>query len=90
MCLSISTISAFAQEKVKYTKDQIKKMEQYLFNEGFAGPSTKKISILILKDGSIHKGYCDDVEMKKGQIYEISVKDSATKKTRKIQGRDCE
>lgn len=50
----------------------------------------KKISILILKDGSIHKGYCDDVEMKKGQIYEISVKDSATKKTRKIQGRDCE
>ena len=84
MCLSISTISAFAQEKVKYTKDQIKKMEQYLFNEGFAGPSTKKISTLILKDGSIHKGYCDDVEMKKGQIYEISIKDSATKKPEKF------
>jgi len=84
LCVSLSTISAFAQEKVKYTKDQIKKMEQYLFNEGFAGPSTKKISTLILKDGSIHKGYCDDVEMKKGQIYEISVKDSATKKPEKF------
>ena len=84
MCLSLSTISAFAQEKVKYTKDQIKKMEQNLFNEGFAGPSTKKISILILKDGSIYKGYCDDVEMKKGQIYEISVKDSTTKKPEKF------
>lgn len=84
LCLSLSTISAFAQEKVKYTKDQIKKMEQYLFNEGFAGPSTKKISTLILKDGSIHKGYCDDVEMKKGQIYEISIKDSATKKPEKF------
>lgn len=84
MCLSLSTISAFAQEKVKYTKDQIKKMEQHLFNEGFAVPSTKKISTLILKDGSIHKGYCDDVEMKKGQIYEISVKDSTTKKPEKF------
>lgn len=45
---------------------------------------SKKISTLILKDGSIHKGYCNDLEMKKGQIYEISIKDSATKKPEKF------
>lgn len=80
LALFLMSISTLAQDKVKYTKDQVKKMEQYLFNEGFSGPSPKKISTLILKDGSIHKGYCDDIEMKKGQIYEISIKDSVTKK----------
>lgn len=55
-------------------------METYLFNEGFPGPSTKKISTIISKDGTINKGYCDNIETKKGQIYEISIKDSATKK----------
>lgn len=84
LLLSTLSVSAFAQEKVKYTKDQIKKMEQYLFNEGFSGPSSKKVSTVILKDGSIQKGYCNDVEMKKGQIYQISMKDSATKKQLKF------
>ncbi|MEG1589657.1 hypothetical protein [Chryseobacterium sp.] len=80
LVLSLTSTFSLAQEKVKYTKEQVKKMEQYLFNEGFSGPSTKKISTLILKDGSIHKGYCNDLEMKKGQIYEISIKDSTTNK----------
>lgn len=40
--LSLVSISTFAQEKVKSTKEQVKKMEQYLFNEGFPRPSTKK------------------------------------------------
>jgi len=80
LALFVASISTFAQEKVKYTKDQVKKMEQFLFNEGFSGPSTKKISTVILKDGTTHKGYCNDIETKKGQIYEISLKDSATKK----------
>jgi hypothetical protein len=80
LVLSLTSAFSFAQEKVKYTKDQIKKMEQYLFNEGFPGPSTKKISTIISKDGTVNKGYCDNIETKKGQIYEISIKDSATKK----------
>lgn len=80
LALFLVSISTFAQEKVKYTKEQIKKMEQYLFNEGFPGPSTKKISTIILKDGTVNKGFCNDIETKKGQIYEISIKDSATKK----------
>ncbi|CAD7802036.1 hypothetical protein CHRY9390_00863 [Chryseobacterium aquaeductus] len=80
LALSLVSISTFAQEKVKYTKEQIKKMEQFLFNEGFPGPSTKKISTIILKNGTVNKGFCNDIETKKGQIYEISTKDSATKK----------
>ena len=80
LALSVTGAFTFAQEKVKFSKEQIKKMEQYLFNEGFPGPSTKKISTIILKDGTVNKGFCNDIETKKGQIYEISLKDSATKK----------
>lgn len=84
LALSLTSAFSFAQDKVKYSKDQIKKMEQYLFNEGFSGPSPKKISTVILKDGTVNKGYCNDAEMKKGQIYQISLKDSATKKQMKF------
>lgn len=88
LALSLTSAFSFAQEKVKYSKEQIKQMEQYLFNEGFSGPSTKKISTIILKDGSTNKGYCNDIETKKGQIYEISIKDSATKKQMKFAADD--
>lgn len=88
MVLFLMSALAFAQDKVKYSKEDIKKMEQYLFNEGFSGPSTKKISTIILKDGSIHKGFCNDIETKKGQIYEISIKDSVTKKQMKFAAED--
>lgn len=71
---------SFAQDKVKYSKENIKKMETYLFNEGFTTPSPKKTSTIILKDGSTHKGFCSDIDTKKGQIYAISIKDSITKK----------
>lgn len=71
---------SFAQEKIKYSKEDIKKMESYLFNEGFTTPSAKKVSTIILKDGTINKGYCNKIETKKGQIYEITIKDSATNK----------
>lgn len=80
LALSFVNAFSFAQEKVKYTKEQIKNMEQYLFNEGFSAPSSKKVSTVILKDGSIHKGFCEETDMKKGQIYQITLKDSVTKK----------
>ena len=65
LALSLVSISTFAQEKVKYTKEQIKKMEQYLFNEGFPGPSTKKISTIISKDGTINKDIATILKPKK-------------------------
>ena len=67
----------FAQ-KVKYSKEEIDKMETYFFNEGFSVPSPKKTSTIITKDGKTHVGYCRDIDTKKGQIYEITVKDSIT------------
>ncbi|AZA62409.1 hypothetical protein [Chryseobacterium indoltheticum] len=80
LALSLTSAFSFAQDKVKYSKEDIKKMETYLFNEGFNIPSPKKISTIIMKDGTINKGYCSKVDSKRGQIYEIAIKDSATKK----------
>ncbi|WP_228419962.1 hypothetical protein [Chryseobacterium camelliae] len=79
LALLLAAMYAFAQ-KVKYQKEEIKKMEQYLFNEGFNIPSPKKTSTVILKDGSIHKGFCNKIDTRKGQIFEVSLKDSITKK----------
>ncbi len=63
-------------QKVKYSKDELKMLKTYYFNEGFNTPATKKVSTVILKDGSEHKGYCTGVMTKKGQIHEIIFKDS--------------
>jgi hypothetical protein len=82
MALVIASSSSFAQkaEKVKYEKAKIKEMEQYLFEEVFVSVSPKKISTVILKDQSVHKGYCKGVGRKKGQISSIEIKDSLTGK----------
>ncbi|MDQ0066150.1 hypothetical protein [Chryseobacterium lathyri] len=79
LTLCLAGTATFAQ-KVKYSKEEIKKMETYLFNEGFNSPSPKKTSTIILKDGTTHKGFCGKIETKKGQIYEVALKDSITKK----------
>ncbi|MFP3835416.1 hypothetical protein [Chryseobacterium sp. SIMBA_028] len=83
LALCVAGTTTFAQ-KVKYTKEDIKKMEMYLFNEGFNTPSPKKTSTITLKDGTSHKGFCNSIETKKGQIYEVAIKDSITKKTAKF------
>jgi hypothetical protein len=79
LALLLVSTASFAQ-KVKYSKEEIKKMEQYLFNEGFNTPSPKKTSTVILKDGTTYKGFCGKIDTKKGQIFEVSLKDSITKK----------
>jgi len=79
LALSLAGTISFAQ-KIKYSKEEVKKMEQYLFNEGFNAPSTRKTSTVILKDGSTHKGFCSKTDTKKGQIFEVILKDSLTKK----------
>lgn len=68
----------FAQDKVKYNKEELAMLKAYYFNEGFNKPATKKVSTLIMKDGSEHRGYCKGVITKKGQIREIIFKDSVT------------
>lgn len=77
--LFLVSTASFGQ-KVKYSKEEIKKMEQYLFNEGFNAPSVKKTSTVILKDGTTHKGFCSKTDTKKGQIFEVTLKDSISKK----------
>ncbi|UZT96965.1 hypothetical protein ODZ84_17410 [Chryseobacterium fluminis] len=78
--LSLVSVTSFAQ-KVKYSKEEIKKMEMYLFNEGFNTPSPRKTSTVVLKDGTTHKGFCSKIDTKKGQIFEVSLKDSISKKS---------
>ncbi|WP_117590746.1 hypothetical protein [Chryseobacterium sp. FH2] len=80
LALCLASTAVFAQDKVKYSKEDIKKMEMYLFNEGFNTPSPKKTSTIILKDGNTYKGFCSKIDTKKGQIFEVLLKDSATKK----------
>jgi hypothetical protein len=88
LLFGFSSLLSLAQEKVKYSKEEVKKMEMYLFNEGFSGPSSKKISTVVLKDGTIHKGYCKDIDTKKGQIYAITLKDSLAKKEEDFKAED--
>ncbi|AFL80529.1 hypothetical protein Aeqsu_1030 [Aequorivita sublithincola DSM 14238] len=69
---------AYAQDKVKYTDEERDMLKAYYFSEGFNQPATKKVSTVIMKDGSEHKGYCKGVVTKKGQIAQIVFKDSVT------------
>ena len=70
--------SAFAQDKIKYSDEERDMLKAYYFSEGFDQPATKKVSTVIMKDGSEHKGYCKGVVTKKGQIAQIVFKDSIT------------
>lgn len=71
---------AFAQDKVKYSDEERDLLKTYFFSEGFNTPATSKVSTVIMKDGSEHKGYCKGVVTKKGQIAQIVFKDSITEK----------
>ncbi|SRX72339.1 hypothetical protein [Aequorivita antarctica] len=70
----------YAQDKVKYSDEERDMLKTYFFSEGFNQPATSKVSTVILKDGSEHKGYCKGVVTKKGQIAQIVFKDSITDK----------
>lgn len=74
------TITVNAQEKVKFTKEQRKVMDDNLFQENFTGFSSKKTSTVILKDGKTIKGAATDLDRKKGQIYSIEIKDASNKR----------
>jgi len=81
--LLFATSCVMAQdEKAKSEKVLAKEkkaaMNKYYFEEVFVTVSGKKTSIVTLKNGQTHRGFCKDVDRKKGQIYEIELKDSIT------------
>lgn len=79
--ITLSTAQMQAQEKVKYTKEQLKMMDDDLFDEMFIGVSSKKTSTIVLKNGSKIQGSASGINRKKGQIYSIDIKDGSGKKT---------
>ncbi|RRA97075.1 hypothetical protein [Paenimyroides viscosum] len=78
---TLGTIQVNAQDKVKFTKEQLKMMDDDLFDEMFTGVSSKKTSTVILKDGRKIEGSASGIDRKKGQIYSIDIKDGSGKKT---------
>jgi len=87
LALFLVSTASFAQ-KVKYSKEEIKKMEQYLFNEGFNTASQKKISTIILKDNNEYQGYAKSWVKQKGQILSITIEDAETGKPVKLEAKD--
>ncbi len=77
---TLTSAPTHAQEKVKFSKEQLKMMDDELFDEMFVGVSSKKNSTLILKDGTKKEGLVSGVDRKKGQITSIKMKDASGKK----------
>ncbi|MFZ4931328.1 hypothetical protein [Chryseobacterium sp. Mn2064] len=79
LALCVAGTSTFAQ-KVKYSKEEKKEMNRYLFNEGFDTATDKKVSTFILKDNTEHQGYTKSWEKQRGQILSITMEDVDTRK----------
>ena len=77
---SLMSLQMNAQEKVKFSKEQLKVMDDDLFDEMFVGITAKKTSTVVLKDGTKIQGSASGVNRKKGQIYSIDIKDGSGKK----------
>jgi hypothetical protein len=87
LALLLVSTASFAQ-KVKYSKEEKKEMNKYLFNEGFNTASQKKISTIILKDNNEHQGYAKSWVKQKGQILSITIEDIDTGKPVKFEAKD--
>lgn len=88
LMLFFASAGLTAQEKIRYTKEQKKEMNQYLFNEGFNTASPKKISTIILKDNNEYQGFSKSWEKDRGQILSITIEDVETQKIRKFEAKD--
>lgn len=80
LALTTASVEVQAQEKVKYSKEDLKIMDDDLFDEMFVGISSKKTTVLVLKDGSKLEGTATNLKRKKGQIYSIDLKVGSDKK----------
>ncbi|MDF0719641.1 hypothetical protein P0M11_06465 [Kaistella sp. PBT33-4] len=78
---------SFAQ-KVKYSKEEMKEMDNYMFGEMFTGFSPKKETRIILKDAGNVKGNARDMDRKKGQIYSVKIRNTATGKDETYKAED--
>ncbi|MEI3791640.1 MULTISPECIES: hypothetical protein [unclassified Chryseobacterium] len=87
LAVCVASTTAFAQ-KVKYSKEERKEMNRYLFNEGFNTASDKKVSTIILKDNTEYQGYSKSWEKQRGQILSITIEDVDTGKPMKFAAAD--
>lgn len=87
LALFLVSTASFAQ-KIKYSKEEKKEMNKYLFNEGFNSASSKKISTVILKDNTEHQGHTKSWQKQKGQILSITIEDIDTGKPEKFEAKD--
>lgn len=71
----------YAQENAS---DDKKFMKTNHFESGFIVPSKKKVSTLILTDGSELRGYCEKVKFSKNHIQHIRFKDSVSGTTHEL------
>lgn len=85
--LFLVSTTSFAQ-KVKYSKEEKKEMNKYLFNEGFDTASPKKVSTIILRDNNEHQGYIKSWQKQKGQILSVTMDDIDTGKPTKFNSSD--
>lgn len=79
LVLFFTSLFGFSQKKEEKTingKD--------LFDKAYNSYSGKKLSIVILKDGTKIEGYKKDVDRKKGQIYYIKIKEEKSRKKLKF------
>lgn len=79
LLLSFLSFLGYSQEKKEKSLNG-----KDLFSKVYNSYSGKKVSIIILKDGTKVEGYRKDIDRKKGQIYYIKVKDKTTGKKRKF------
>lgn len=74
----LSNLFSFSQEEKKSGNGK------QLFDQVYNSYSGKKLSVVVLKDGTRIEGYKKDVDRKKGQIYYIKIKEESTGKKKKF------
>ncbi|WP_033960679.1 hypothetical protein [Psychroserpens jangbogonensis] len=78
--MKLRFLSAFLIATVCIGNAQDKKVDMLMFEPVFNSYSPNVVSTVILENGNVIKGFRDDVDRKKGQIYYVKLKDSITGK----------
>lgn len=75
----LTSLEINAQEKVKFSKEELKTMDDDLFDEMFVGISSKKNTTIVFKDGRKTQGTASNLKRKKGQILSIDLNKAVIK-----------
>jgi len=81
------SFSGFSQKK-KYNKEELRMLKEYYFNEGFNQPARKKVSTLVMDDGTERKGYVRSLRFNRGLVKTVVFKDSVTDKKEHVSVED--